>query len=226
MGKKEYKLHSEEWFINEIKKSKGALFFYALKRVDGCIEDAEDLIQTTILKAWKSRTRYQPTFAFSTWLFRILTNALIDFSRQKKQVVIVSMSAKKTLHRGSGSRTVYPFSELRSSRKNMDDILSEELIVQEIETYARKVLTTKKSKIGLMFLYHVDGVPYKEISTIFGKPLGTVKANIFRAKKKIVEKMTGKTNVKKEKKRVRLIKKIKSVPVQGETLKELFLIER
>lgn len=224
MGTKKHEIYSEDWFISEINKSKGSIFYYALKRLQGCKEDAEDICQTTILKAWKHRTQYKPTFAFSTWLFKILNNTLIDFLRNKNQVVIVSMSKEKTIHTWGGDKKSYPYQDLRSSRKNMDDIINEELLVEEIERYLLKI-SSKGNPIGSMFLHYAEGVPYKEIATIYGKPIGTIKASIFRAQRKIVEKMTSETMFKKEKKVYRKIKKVHSIPIQGEHLKELVLVE-
>jgi RNA polymerase sigma-70 factor (ECF subfamily) len=226
MSKKEYELHSEEWFLFEVEKSKGALFYHAFKRVDGSKEDAEDLYQTTILKAWISRKRYKPTFAFSTWLFKILTNALIDFSRKKKKVALVSMSTRKIINKGDGNTVLYPFENLPSARKNMDDIVCEELLVAGIEVFAKKMSEGKSIRFGEMFLYYADNVPYGEIAKIFGVPIGTVKANIFKARERLAEKLTGKKRGKKKPKVYHQFKKIKRILVHGEVLPELILVER
>jgi len=62
---------------------KDSIYFMVLKMVNNK-EDAMDLTVETFAKAFEKLDKYQPDYAFSTWLFRVATNNCIDFIRKKK----------------------------------------------------------------------------------------------------------------------------------------------
>lgn len=62
---------------------KDSIYFMILKMVNNK-EDAMDLMVETFAKAFEKLEKYQPDYAFSTWLFRVATNNCIDFIRKKK----------------------------------------------------------------------------------------------------------------------------------------------
>jgi len=103
----------------------------------------------------------------------------------------------------------------------MDVIINETLVVEEINMFAKKLPCG-----GEMFLHYADGVPYKEIAVLFKKPIGTVKANIFSARGKIAEKLTGEKRIKKLPKNYHQFKKIKKECLLNGTLSELVLVEK
>src|SRR3954471_24350475 len=53
-------------------------------RVIGNGEDAKDISQLVFLKLWEHLEKYDPTYAFDTWLYRMVTNVAIDFMRNKQ----------------------------------------------------------------------------------------------------------------------------------------------
>ncbi len=64
------------------RRSGGVLAF--LRRMLGDAEDARDVAQLTFVRAWENLHRYDPAWAFSTWLFRIAGNLAIDTLRSRK----------------------------------------------------------------------------------------------------------------------------------------------
>jgi RNA polymerase sigma-70 factor, ECF subfamily len=63
-----------------------ALFRYALARVRKH-QSAEDLVQETFLAAWKSRERFERRSSEKTWLYRILSNKIVDYFRAASRFV-------------------------------------------------------------------------------------------------------------------------------------------
>src|SRR5665648_1200937 len=66
---------------------KDAIYFMLLKMVNNK-SDAEDLTLEAFGKAFKNLHQYSPSYAFSTWLFKIATNNCIDFLRKRRGVYI------------------------------------------------------------------------------------------------------------------------------------------
>lgn len=57
-------------------------------RMTGCIQDAEDMVQETFLRAWRRRETYEGRASFRAWLYKIATNACLDaLKRQPRRVV-------------------------------------------------------------------------------------------------------------------------------------------
>ena len=58
-------------------------------RMVGSFEDAEDLVQDALLRAWTNRAGFEGRSSFRTWLYRIATNACLDFLKRREHRVIV-----------------------------------------------------------------------------------------------------------------------------------------
>lgn len=154
-----------------MQRYRDSIFFMTLKMVNNR-DDANDLTIETFGKAFENLEKYKPDFAFSTWLFRIATNNCIDFIR-KKRLNVVSMNSmedkegeEKTFD--VQSDTLNP--EERSIKKQQKEIL--QLIIDKLPT---------RYKI-LINLRYFEEMSYEEISTQLDLPLGTVKAQLFRAR--------------------------------------------
>ena len=74
---------NQKAYADLMHRYKDSIYFMALKMVNNK-EDAMDLTVETFAKAFEKLEKYQPDYAFSTWLFRVATNNCIDFIRKKK----------------------------------------------------------------------------------------------------------------------------------------------
>ena len=139
-------------------------------------EDANDLTIEAFGKAFHNLTTYTPSFAFSTWLFRIAINNCIDFVRRKR---LETHSIDDTIESESDTR----FSDyLRAERLDPE----ERYIRQQKLDLVRKAVRKLNHQYQLMIeLRYFEERSYDEIARELDIPLGTVKAQLFRAKKKL-----------------------------------------
>ena len=147
-----------------------AIYYMLLKMVNNA-SDAEDLTIEAFSKAFKNLEQYTPNFAFSTWLFKIASNNCIDFIR-KKRIDHIS------LDREIGDRD-------RASNIIMAEVPDpeEDLIKKQKATLMRSVVTTLKPRYrDLVELRYFKEYSYEEIADELNLPLGTVKAQLFRAR--------------------------------------------
>ncbi len=154
-----------------MQRYKDSIYFMALKMVNNK-DDAMDLTVETFGKAFENIEKYKPDFAFSTWLFRIATNNCIDFIRKKRLNVVSlqSMSEEDNDEKQLqiASDTLNP--EQTSIKKQESEKLKS--IVEQLPQRYRT----------LIILRYYDEQSYEEIAQQLDLPLGTVKAQLFRAR--------------------------------------------
>jgi len=134
-------------------------------------EEARDLVQEVFLRAWSNLDQYNPTFCFSTWLFRIAHNLAIDQLRRRRHPV-VSLEVGED---DEGAAVVLDPADPR--RSPLADLANRELA----EALAREIDNLPAAYRELVTLRHVVGLAYQEIAELKGLPLGTVKNKLFRA---------------------------------------------
>ena len=135
--------------------------------------EADDLTIEAFGKAFRSLHLYTPTHAFSTWLFTIASNNCIDHIR-KKRLQTISIN------------NVYPQQEdehseiqIESNAPNPEEKFITE---QRIKIMREAVKLLKPRYKRLVELRYFEELSYEEISDELGLPIGTVKAQLFRAR--------------------------------------------
>ncbi|HEC41787.1 MAG TPA: sigma-70 family RNA polymerase sigma factor [Bacteroides sp.] len=147
-----------------------AIYFMLLKMVNNP-SDAEDLTIEAFGKAFKNISQYTPNFAFSTWLFKIATNNCIDFIRKKRAATI-------SLDQGSDDQ---PTASVTIQSDTPDPEAS--LINDQKIKLLREVVSNLKPRYRtLVELRYFKEYSYEEISEELELPIGTVKAQLFRAR--------------------------------------------
>lgn len=149
-----------------------AIFYMLLKMVNNS-SDAEDLTIEAFGKAFKNINQYTPNFAFSTWLFKIATNNCIDFIRKRRGNVI---SLDQSIHDGDSSA---PSAQIHS---NSLDPEAHMINQQKIKLMRDVVNKLKPRYRKLVELRYFSEFSYEEISKELDLPIGTVKAQLFRAR--------------------------------------------
>jgi RNA polymerase sigma-70 factor (ECF subfamily) len=161
----------EKAFAKLMSRYKDAIYFMLLKMVNNK-NDAEDLTIEAFGKAFKNLHQYSPNFAFSTWLFKIATNNCIDFLRKRRGVYI---SIENNMENGDNDTPV----KLRSNEPNPE----EKLIRIQKAILMRKIVHNLKPRYRtLVELRYFREYSYDEIAKELNLPLGTVKAQLFRAR--------------------------------------------
>lgn len=135
-------------------------------------EEARDLAQEAFVKTFASLDRYNPVFAFSSWLFKITSNLCIDHLR-KQRMKLFSIDDPVEGTEGAISR------EFADPGQQPDQV-SEHTELREAICAAIAQLPHHYREI--LTLRHHEQLSYEEISASLGIPLGTVKARIHRAR--------------------------------------------
>lgn len=176
-AKKDYELvlkavheNDEQAYTELMKRYRDSIYFMLLKMVNNK-DDAEDLTIEAFGKAFVRLDQYTPTYAFSTWLFRIASNNCIDFLR-KKRMQLLSIDGEDD---DANSINV----DLQS--KSLDP--EQEAIKKQKELIMREVVGKLKPRYKILIeLRYFKEFSYEEISQELDMPLGTVKAQLYRAR--------------------------------------------
>jgi RNA polymerase sigma-70 factor (ECF subfamily) len=147
-------------------------------RLYSCIRDvvrdnsaAEDVLQIVFWKAWRHVDGFRGESSFSTWLYKIATNAAIDWWKH---------------HRRTRSQPMTEIMELdvRDQRRGpADEVAGRDL---EKHVHAAMLRLPEKFRVALQ-LREVEGRSYEEIATELGIAMGTVESRIFRARERLAK---------------------------------------
>ena len=153
-----------------LERYRDAIYYMLLKMVNNA-SDAEDLAIEAFGKAFKNIRQYTPNFAFSTWLFRIASNNAIDFMRKKK---LNNISIDETLR----ETDVVPVN-IRSEQPTPEESMISNQKIMMLRSIVAKLKPRYRKLVELRYFYEYT---YEEISAEMNLPIGTVKAQLFRAR--------------------------------------------
>ncbi|MBL6593801.1 MAG: sigma-70 family RNA polymerase sigma factor [Flavobacteriales bacterium] len=162
----------QQAFSDLMDKYKDPIYYMLLKMVNNN-DDAEDLTLEAFGKAFNRLNQYTPNFAFSTWLFKIATNNCIDFLRKKKKNV---MSIDNLVSNNDGEEYMF---EIKSDGMTPEQIAMNEQKIQLMRQYVKKLKPRYEILVEMRYFKEMS---YEEISIELNLPLGTVKAQLFRAR--------------------------------------------
>ena len=149
-----------------------SIYFMLLKMTNNK-DDAEDLTIEAFGKAFKKLHQYTPSYAFSTWLFKIASNNCIDYIRKNKQNLI---SLDQSFDDNPASTLSTSISDNRLNPE--DSLINDQKIV-----IMRNVVEKLKPHYRILIeLRYFKELSYEEIAKELNLPMGTVKAKLFRAR--------------------------------------------
>ena len=178
-GLRDYKLvqravntGDQQAFAELMNNYRDSLYFMLLKMTNDP-HDADDLTIEAFGKAFKKLEQYTPNYAFSTWLFKIASNNCIDFIRKKKKNTF-SLNKK-----GESDNSHEMGDRIPSNTLDPEEHFIKK---QKIEMMRDVVEKLKPHYRTLIELRYFSEFSYEEISKELDLPLGTVKAQLFRAR--------------------------------------------
>jgi RNA polymerase sigma factor (sigma-70 family) len=167
-------------FTQLLNQHKRLAYQLALNIVKDATE-ADDLVQESFIKAFASLSRYNPQYAFTTWLCKIVTNHCLDHLRRKK---IKACSLDEPIQgRGGAIKR-----EIADWSRNPEWLLTRKHRTLSID---RAIDSLPPRYKLVIVLRHKEDRSYEEIASILNIPLGTVKAQIFRARELLKKKLKG-----------------------------------
>jgi len=161
---------NEKAFSSLLNRYRDSIYFMLLKMVNNT-SDAEDLTIEAFGKAFRNLDSFTPEFAFSTWLFKIATNNCIDFIRKKQSIP----AAIDQLQGDLNTLTV----NIQSDLPDPEEALIND---QKIAVLRGIVNQLKPRYRRLIELRYYSEYSYEEIASEMNLPIGTVKAQLYRAK--------------------------------------------
>ncbi len=150
-----------------IDKLSGNLKPYAL-RLTRDIEDANDLMQETILKAFSNREKYTEGTNLKAWMYTIMKNTFItNYQRMMRKKTFIDST--NNLH------------YINSTSVSIENSVYEKFAMKDINLAIEKLPDTYKKP----FTMHFRGFKYHEIAEKLNIPIGTVKNRIHIARKEL-----------------------------------------
>ncbi len=135
-------------------------------------DDAEDLAQEVFIRVWKGLGRFRGDSSLATWIYRIAWNVCASYLEKKGR------SPELTTYMEEGEEDTEPrlvASSVDAGMKQFEDRQFLEYLFESLPEAHKLVLT----------LYYMQELTYEEIAAVTDWPMGTVKANLHRAKAKL-----------------------------------------
>lgn len=166
------KSNDQKAYAELMKRYRKSVFHLVLKMVRNT-DEAEDLTIEAFAKAFKGLHKFNPEFTFSTWLFRIATNNCIDYIRKKR---IQTTSIDNPMKDSDGDEISI---DVKDYALNPQDETIKQQKIEIMQTIVTKLPPKYQVLIKMRYFQELS---YEEIADSLDYPLGTVKAQLHRAK--------------------------------------------
>lgn len=144
-------------------------------RTLGDRQDAEDVVQNTLVQAWKSMSALTEPAAFGTWIYRLASNKCTDLLRRRMARPSDAQDPDDMSIHADGRASVEKSVEARTALQHFSDVLQ----------------TLSSEQRVTWVLHQMEGLSYAEVATTLGISEGSVRGRIHRARTAIMEGMEG-----------------------------------
>lgn len=162
-----------EAFVFRVEKITPYLKSFAISLTHDYV-NSQDLIQETVLKAFKNLHRFNDGTNFSAWMSTIMKNIFINDYRKKAR--------QNTVSAGDNAALTYAMENKNTTKNFGPHNIDHQLLTETVHTL--------KPELKQPFLLYFEGYKYDEIAEQLNIPLGTVKSRIFNARKLLKTKLT------------------------------------
>ena len=167
---------TREDFTNDAMQHAPQLFSTAM-RMTRNRSDAEDLVQETFIKAWRSFATYQQGTNLRAWLFRIMTNTYINkYNAQQRKPTETELDDVEELFLYKRLGSVDQSQLSQSAEDQMLSLFTDDEVKKALEELPEQF------RIPVL-MSDVEGFSYREIAEILEIPLGTVMSRLHRGRK-------------------------------------------
>lgn len=155
-----------------IRKHERRAYQYAF-RLTPNPDEASDIVADAFVRVYGALKNFKGQSAFTTWLYRILTNCFLDSRKREKSRATVSLEANLVTSEGELDRQVEDPGDgphdlsMRNERERLM-----QLAVAQLPDYQR----------AMIVMYHVEALSYEDIAEALDLPIGTVKSRLNRAR--------------------------------------------
>jgi len=155
-----------------------------IHRAIGDAWEAEDLAQRVFLQVYRSAKRYQPTAKFTTWLFTITRNTILNEHRRRSRHAAESLDALQDPADSEGAGWQAPD---KTAPDPAQEVIEREL-KEKIMEAIRELPEAQRTAV---ILCRYEGLPYEEIARVLGCSVSATKSLLHRARLTLKEKLRG-----------------------------------
>lgn len=168
--------------LNKIMEKYQNIMFGMAYNILSDYQDAEDAVQETFIKVYKSISSFKGDSAFTTWLYVICRNSCNDILRKRrKHSVVTSIDSDET---DDG-----PVRGIKSDAPSPEDMVE----LSETQALVREAINSLKPEYKeILVLSDIEQLSYDEVSSILKIPNGTVKSRLNRARNALRKKLSDK----------------------------------
>jgi RNA polymerase sigma-70 factor (ECF subfamily) len=172
---------AEEAFWEITRRYRNQITNYVYRMLDD-YDRAVDLAQETFVRVWVNASRYQATYSFSTYIYKIAHNLAISELRQRKRRRTIQLP---TFFSDKDNE------EMEVEFEDRKQILAEDLMIgdERRQAVSRAIASLPEKYRAALVLCDIEEKSYDEISEVLGLPVGTVKSRINRARNLLKEKL-------------------------------------
>ena len=159
-----------------------AVYRFAL-RLSGDPSEAEDLVQETFLRAYRSWDQFTAGTRAKSWLFTICRNVFLrqrDRTRRHDEIVRTETARVPGQTGGAAINPVWVSSLARDPEGRFFDSIVDDEILRAIDDLPEEYRTA-------VVLSDLEGLSYDEMAQLMEVPVGTVKSRLFRARRQLQE---------------------------------------
>ena len=175
-------MQSASSFENEALPHLDAVYRFAF-RLTGSAPDAEDLVQDTFLRAYRSWNRYEPGTRAKSWLFTICRNAFLrqrQHDTRRDEVMQKAVQTSGDADVGTETALFMPYQQ--DPEGSFFFSLIDRTIIEMIERIPAEFR-------DVVLLSDLEGFTYAEMADLLEVPIGTIKSRLFRGRRLLQDRL-------------------------------------